>query len=133
MTALMDVVLGCENYLGWQPRNPRQPLWQARSVEIARLQKSGSPVEHLWLALEYCRRKRLLSSPSALIYKIQDALAIAHAPTTPTDAAQQITNAVRWEHDRDDSNSLRWIHRLTRCSGPGREDVLAEWRSAGRG
>jgi hypothetical protein len=115
-------------------------MWKARSAEIGKLKRAISAsseeitIEHLALALEYSRRKRIpISSPSGLLHRIGDALALAYTAPTPSDAALAIADAIAWEQDRDDTESLRWIHRLVRCAGPGQADVLIEWSEAGRG
>jgi hypothetical protein len=135
----MDIVTGCENYLGWQP-NPRQPLWKARSIEIAKLKRAikdgpaTTTIENLLLALEYSRRKRLpVTSPVGLAHRITEALALAYIPCTPCDVDERIREALQRERDRDDEHSLAWIYRLSRSSGPGRFEVLIEWEAAGRG
>ena len=138
-TTLMEIVVGCENYLGWQPR-PGIPMWQARSAEIGKLKRAISTgnqqitIENLALALEYSRRKRIpISSPSGLLHRIGDALALAYTAPVPSEAALAIAEAIAWEQDRDDTDSLRWIHRLVRSAGPGQSAVLIEWEEAGRG
>lgn len=141
MTTLMDIVIGCENHLGWQPRPyPGKPGWYARSLEVMKLRKAieqnrrRTTLPQLSLALEYSRRKRLpVSSPINLLHRIDDALALANIPAPVSDTTRRITEAIQWEKDRDDTDSLRWIHLLARACGPGREDVLTEWQAAGRG
>lgn len=138
----MQIVVGCENYLGWQPPSQSPSLNQARCLEVFKLKRaiaSGNPrrgitVEEIALALDYSRRKRLpVTSPLALLHRIPQALALAYRPTPVSDLAAQIAEAIDWERDRDDPDSLRWIYQLTRAHGPGRVEALEEWRTAGRG
>ncbi len=138
-TPLQDIVVGCENYLGWQPA-PNLPHWKAVAIEINKLNRAikKSPqrttIANLRLALDYSRRKQLpIDSPAALVHRIPDALALAYTPPPVSDTAADIEAAIRWEQGQDDPQSLRWIYRLTRSVGTGRDHVLAEWKAAGRG
>lgn len=135
----MDIVTACENFLGWQP-DPHVPIWKARAREINKLQRAigsgtkNQTIANLRLALDYSRRKRLpIDSPYALLYRIPDALALAYIEPPMSDITRQINEAIRWEQGHDDAQSLRWIYRLTRCMGRGRDEVLDEWKAAGRG
>lgn len=136
---LMEIVVGCENYLGWQP-GPGVPMWKARSAEIGKLRKAidrgnrDVTLANLALALEYSRRKRIpIKSPSGLLHRIEEALELSYIPPAVSDLTAAITQAIGWEQDRDDEQSLRWIHRLTRAGGPARADVITEWKDSGRG
>lgn len=143
MTTLMAIVEACENQLGWQP--PYQPdvsPYRTRTIEVHKLKKAMetrrfaqiATMRNLALALEFSRRRKLpIQSPITLLYRIPDAL--VYADTTPVEnpLAMQVTTAIRWEQDVDDTESLRWIHRLTRAIGPGQTDVLIQWKAAGRG
>lgn len=145
MNSLMDIVTGCSNHLGWAPElRPGQQYWQAYQLEVAKLRKaieSGrrvprqhATITNLALALEYSRRNRLpVHSPVTLLHRIPDALALAYTPPPVDDLDTAITRAVQWEKTHDDDQSLRWIHRLVRATGPGRRDVLVDWQQAHRG
>jgi len=138
---LTDIIIGCENYLGWKPASfPKVKMWQARMAEVGRLQTAidatphGASIEHLALALEYSWRRRLpIKHPAALLGRIDDALALAYTPPTPSAIDVEVMAAVGWEQLTDDDQSLRWIHRLTRAVGPARVEVLIEWSVDGRG
>lgn len=138
-TPMMEIITQCENYLGWQPA-PHLPIWQARAIEIAKLNRAikagprNHTLDNLCLALNYARHKRLrITSPSALLRCIPDALALAHIAPTMSSTARQVEEAIRWEQGHDDGHSLRWIYRLVRSQGSGRDQVLTEWKDAGRG
>ena len=138
-TPLMEIVTACENFLGWQP-DPDLPLWKARAIEIAKLRRAVNSsnqlqtIANLRLALDYSRRKRLpIETPSVLLHRIREALELAYIEPPMSDIARQIEKAIQWEQGRDDDQSLRWIYRLTRCMGIGRDEVLQEWKQAGRG
>lgn len=140
MTTLLDIVVACENYLGYlPPTKPGTPLWKARAVEVRKLKNAmaGKPlatIENLALALEYSRRKRMaIQSPITLVHRIPDALKLANVDKPMSEVAAEIERAIRWEQDQDDDASLRWIHRLVRAAGPGRAEVLDEWKAASRG
>lgn len=143
MTTLLDIVEACENQLGWQPPyRPDIPPYRTRAVEVHKLKKAmdtprfrqiANP-HNLALALEFSRRRQLpVQSPVTLLYRIPDALVYANTSPVATSTAVRITTAIRWEQGVDDTDSLRWIHRLTRAVGPGQIDVLVEWKGAGRG
>lgn len=141
MKTLTDLVIACENYLGFQPKYPPSvPRWRVLSLEVAKLKKAMAEnprlytFQNLQLALEYSRRKRLpIHSPKGLLYRIEDALELANVDKPISDLQAEITAAIGWEKDRDDDGSMRWIHRLVRAAGPGRIEVLDEWKAAGRG
>ena len=140
MTTLMDIITGCENQLGWQPA-PGVPMWKARSVEIGKLKKAlasgqhcNASIDNLALALEYSRRRRMpITSPSVLIHRIADAVALTYTPAPVSDITQQVTDAIRWEQELDDADAGYWIYRLMRSQGDGRLVVLQQWTAAGRG
>lgn len=143
MTTLMAIVEACENQLGWQP--PYQshiPPHRTRALEVHKLKKAMTnprfeqiaTAHNLALALEFSRRRHLsVQSPVTLLYRIPDALAYADTTPAATPIAALITAAIRWEQDVDDVDSLRWIHKLTRATGPGQVDILTDWTAAGRG
>lgn len=141
----MQIVEGCERYLGWQPpAAPENKPWVPYSAAVGQLKRviaSGkvtaprnATVANLALALEYSRRRQLpLNSPVGLLYRIEDALALAHIEKPVSDIKAEVDAAVQWEKFQDDEHSLRWIYRLVRSTGDGRAKTLAEWREAGRG
>ena len=136
MTSLMDIVMRCENQLGWQPPRRTQSLQKARCMEVHKLQvaidrgkiRDVTP-EKLAIAVEYSRRKRLpVASPLSLLHRIPEALALAYTPPPVSDIAAEIAAAISWERDRDDDSSPTWIQRLARSQGPGCGEVLTAWK-----
>lgn len=145
MTTYMDIVVGCEQYLGWMPstRNDQEP-WKVYQVEVWKLKtaianskycpKKLGTIANLALALEYSRHRKLaLNSPLALLSRIAPALEIAAQAPVYTPIEKRIQAAIAWEKGRDDEHSLRWMHRLVRSSGSGRAATLDDWKDAGRG
>lgn len=143
MTTLLAIVEACENQLGWAPPyRDGVPHFQTRALEVHKLKKAMAKPEfselatarNLALALEFSRRRQLpITSPVGLLYRIADALAYADDTPQASPIAVQIAAAVLWEQERDDDDSLRWIHKLVRAVGPGQFDVLTDWKDAGRG
>ncbi len=138
MSALMDIITGCENQLGWSPP-PGAPLYRSRAAEHRRLSLAMTrhhyTTHDLQLALAYCtRRKQAITSPLELTWYIVKARELAveepHAPGA-LDAA--IRSAIAWEHDHHDDASDAWITRLVRSVGPGRGDTFTDWCDAQRG
>lgn len=132
-----DVVILCENVLGWVPED-NVPLWKARANHAGRLKramaKHGVTLDQLVLAVEYCRRRREpVKSPAALVFRVPSALDLANEPESTSDDTEAINEAIQWEYHNEDHFSLGWIFRLTRAVGAHRADVLKEWRDAGRG
>lgn len=139
-TTLLAIVMDCENYLGLSPAHPAIPRKTFRRAEVDRLKAAMAEkpslhtIDNLRLALAYSRRKRLsLKSAVGLIYRIPAALELANVDKPVSDLAAQVAAAIRWEKDRNDDVSLRWIHQLARASGPGLADVLEDWKAASRG
>lgn len=139
---MKDIVVGCENYLGWDPDYSRfaaEP-WRVHIVEISKLKRAMAKnpakftLRNLALALEYSRQKRLtVNSPLGLLSRVDEALKRAADAHIDTDIEKAIKAAVAWEYSQDDPESARWLMRLLRAQGAGRRDVLSEWKEAGRG
>lgn len=138
---LLDIVIACENTLGWLPSvTEKTPRWKARTNAVAVLKTAIAKdpnkftIDNLDLAIEYSRRKRLpVKKPADLVFRVDDALELAADPFSISDIGQAMQDAVDWELNRKDDDSRRWIQRLTRAAGDGRQDVLAEWKADGRG
>lgn len=133
----MDIVVACENVLGWVP-DESKPLWKARANAAGAVKramaKHNVTLDQLELAIEYCRRKKeAIASPAALVFRVEQALELANEPEPELDVSTDVEAAVQWERDHEDHFSLGWITRLTRAVGNYRAEVLQEWRSAGRG
>jgi len=139
VSTLKDIVIACENVLGWTPP-AHLPLWKARAIEIAKLKRAveANPrlhtIHNLQLAIEYSRRKKEpITSPAALVYRIDKALELAPAVVEVTDLEAAIQAAIDTELMRGDTQAQGWIGRLTRAFGPFRAEVYTEWLEAGRG
>lgn len=135
----MDLVLGCENRLGWTPTTRGRPFHVARGIEVGKLKKAMAQdpthctIENLALALEWSwRHRKQVSSPVGLIYRIDAALERAPEVDCTTDLGAAVQRAVDHELALDRPDALEWIYRLTRSFGTFRADVLTEWKEAGR-
>jgi hypothetical protein len=133
MSELMDVVLACENKLGWSGQ-PGQPLWKARAGGYARLSAALSrtqprpSIADLHLAIAYCqRRHQTLTSPAELIGLIDTAKSLTDTTQAPSAVSIDIDTAMSTEHRINDEHSAKWISRLIRSTGPFRAEVLLEW------
>lgn len=138
MTSTLDVVVACEQRLGWFPL--KGGVLKARITEAGKLKKKLAEdpritCEDLMLAVELSvRQRRAVKSPMALFYRVEDAKKLA-APAAPTqDLTVAVEHALEVEYGRDSSDPQRreWIGRLTRSNGEWRREVLAEWEAAGR-
>ncbi len=128
---VMDVVVQCENRLGWAPPG-NQPLWRARIAETGKLKKAmsahGVTVTELKMALEYSwRRRQPITTPLALLFRVH--LAKEYADTTKplSPIAQRIQDAINFELAHPGPGSDYWLGRLARSAGEGRQDTLDEW------
>lgn len=139
MGEVMDIVVDCENKLGWLP-DARSP-YKSRAAAQARLLKAmarqSPPVTpaDVRLALAWCqRRKQSVSNPSQLLTYVEDARRHAAVPDKPlTQIGQAIRDAIAWELNTDLPDSDHWIARLSRSSGDARAATLDEWKAVGRG
>ena len=138
MSALMDIITGCENQLGWSPP-PGAPLYKSRAAEHRKLSLAMSrhnyTTHDLKLALAYCKRRRQpVTSPLELTWYITKARELAAAePSAPGALDVGVRTAIEWENANPDDISDAWITRLVRSFGPARARTLSEWRDAGRG
>lgn len=142
MNTVKDIVVGCENYLGWTPDYSRftDEPWRVHVIEVGKLKRAMArnpakfTLANLALALEYSRRKRMtVRSPIGLLGRVDEALKRAVETEADTDIDTAIRVAVAWEYSQDDPESARWSMRLLRSQGAGRRDVLNEWKETGRG
>jgi hypothetical protein len=136
---LMQILIECENKLGWIPEQARgQDIYRARAVvhrivSLA-LSKRHYSVDDLALALAYCKRKRQpITHPLQLIPLIPEARALAGPQARPISLDIRQGEAIAWEQQRQDDDSSYWIGRIVNSLNAGLEDVLAEWTAAGRG
>lgn len=126
-----------ENVLGWTP--PEGSLRRARSLEAMKLKRKmdTNPELYTWenmrTALEWCRRKKVLvATPASVCWKVEQALREGLGEEETTATGVSIQEAIGTEQARQDEMSEYWITRLTRSMGPAREEVLQEWKQAGR-
>lgn len=137
-SALHDLVLDCENQLGWSGEDG-VPIWQARVREVGKLRRvllvrTDVSIADLRIALAYCRRRReTINSPLELFAKVALAKELAVTPDRVSDLTIDHRSALVWEQMNPDQQSDHWISRLVRCAPVVRAEVLAEWRAAGRG
>lgn len=137
MSDLMDIVIDCENQLGLSGP-PGVPPWRARVIEVGRLraalnQRPLITPADLRLAIVWCKRRREpITSTLQLFAKIDDA---RRARVEDRASIMTITHreAMAWEQTHPDTDSERWLARLVRAFGPGRANILEEWKAAGRG
>ena len=132
-----DIVVLCENVLGWLP-DDNVPIWKARAVHAGRLKKAmvkhNVTLAQLELAVQYCWKKREpIKTPAGLVFKVARALELANEPVAVVDIEVAVAEAIQWERDNEDHFTLGWIRRLTRAVGDYRNDVLKDWKEAGRG
>jgi hypothetical protein len=133
---LMQILVACENQLGWIPKGNDQYKARAvmHSIVKREMTRKGHTLGDLALTLAYCRLKRHpITSPLellGLIPKARDAAAVVNKPHA-LDVRTQM--ARDWEAARDDDDSPYWLGRLVRSVGPARADTLDEWAQAGRG
>lgn len=136
MTTATDVVIACENVLGWNAMIT--PLHKARAIEAGKINKKLATepditLDDLMLAVEFCRRKRQpVTSPVALFWRVEDAKEMANEVVEISDLSTAVQTALAWEMLADVPDE-DWIGRLTRAHGPVRAELLAEWTAAGRG
>lgn len=138
MSELMDLIIACENQLGWTGPATMN-IYRARAIEVGKLRGALSrrrdlTVKDLRLAIAYCvRRREPITSPLQLLGKVDEAKALALQRPRASNLAMRHTRALAWEQTTADRDSSRWITRLVRSHGPARAEVLAEWEAAGRG
>jgi hypothetical protein len=126
-----ELVLRAENTLGWTAP-AGMALWKARRNEVAKLKKAmtkaGVSIDDVAVALELARREHYkITSPAALVWKVEEARERAAAPVVVSDIAQQIQDAIDFEMDAQLPGWEQWVTRLSRCSGYARSDVFTEW------
>lgn len=146
---LTDVVKLCENELGWSWSwdDPR-PSWKIRSAEVSKMKsvikklerenrhlKGKFTVENLLLAIEHMKQEReYIKSPVYVLYHVERALERAAESDDLGDldtAVQEALSEVAASRLPDDEKA-NWLRRLNRAQGPGRTDVVQEWRSRER-
>jgi hypothetical protein len=134
----MDVVVSCENNLGWLPSD-KGPVYKARAREAAKLAKAAEvnrevTPDNLELVISHLRKeKKPVKTPYGLIHHISDALAAAYQPHAASDLTDAVRAALNVENARPDDEGYKyWIGRLSRAQGSSREQVLHEWKAEGR-
>lgn len=134
---LMQVLINCENQLGWVPKG--KDLHKARAAQHHIMSKilatKRVSEEDLAIAVAWCRSRRYpISDPMqlfALVDKAKERAAEKGPRAGSLDARRQ--EAVAWEFALSDPRSPHWINRLTRSVGDGLADTLTDWLNAGRG
>lgn len=133
---LMQVLIACENQLGWVPEG--RDLFKARAIMhhimTRSMKRQDISLEDLALTVSYCRLKRQpITSPTQLLYLVPKARAAAAVTSRPRALDVRTQDARDWETTRDDADTPYWLGRLVRSVGPARADTLDEWAKAGRG
>lgn len=132
----VEIVRYCENTLGWTPKGD---LARGRTAAASALKKAAEKnplvtLQNLEYAIEYSRRKKLpITYPTALVYRIEDALREAPDEVNQGDVAQQVEDAIAWELSHKTFGHEAWLARLLQAHGPGRRTVLKEWKEARHG
>lgn len=128
-----QLVMLCENQLG-MVLNPDLPEWKARAVEAGRVNRMrakthGVSWDDLALAVEYLRRrKQTIHTAAFLFYVVDKARAAAAVPEPALPLEERIRAAIAYEmQTMTDPVSDRWLTRLSRSRGSGRQDVYREW------
>lgn len=136
--SVMDILIDCENQLGWRPAGAN--IWKARAAQhrilTAAMARRGVTETDLKVAIAWCRRRRqAIRSPLNLFDYIDAARARAteHVGAHVVALEARIDAAIAWEGDNSDLESRYWTTRLLRSVGPHRVAVLNEWHDAGRG
>lgn len=134
-----DVVVACENVLGYALDTSKQGLRQARQVQAGILKKAMArnpdiTFDDLELALAWSYAKRQpVRTPAGLLYRVKEAKELAGAPPPVVSAVSAtVEAALSWELAQSVPDH-GWIGKLTRAHGPAREDLLRDWTGAGRG
>lgn len=131
----MQFVELCENTLGWVPDSSK-PLLTARRIMAGRLKQAiaKDPGKLTWhnleLAVEMLRRRRQpITSPVYVIYKVDEALEMAHAPAPARPLGDLMEKALAVEMALDTDESRYWVGRLVRAQGDARREVYDEWHA----
>lgn len=134
---LMQILIACENTLGWIPEGKDLYAARAKAHRLMSLamHRRHISVEDLALALAYCQRRRQpITKPIELLDLVREARTQA-GPAERRESHLDVrqADAIAWEHQRLDDDSPYWIGRIVRSLNTGLEEVLAEWLAAGRG
>lgn len=134
-----DVVVACENVLGYNLDTAKCGVLQARRVQAGILKKvmakhPGVTFEDLELALAWSYAKRQpVHVPAGLVYRVEQAKELAGTPPPVLSAVSAtVEAALSWELAQP-APDRSWIGKLTRAHGSAREDLLKNWTGAGRG
>jgi hypothetical protein len=139
VSELYDLVVACENQLGWTIPEGVEP-WSARMKEVGKLKRVLSvrrevSIADLQTALAYCKRRHEpIDSPLGLFGKVNVAKELAVVKEPPrTDVTVDWEAALLWELMNPDRLSDAWSLKLRRVHPAVRAELLADWRAAGRG
>lgn len=129
-----EFVVLCENTLGWVP-DTTQPLWKARVVMAGRVNRAikKDPARFTWhnleLAVALLRRERQpIKSPLYVFYHVDDAVAAALSQEARP-LGERIDEAIAACQAEPSEQAQYWVGRLTRASGPARQDVYDQWHT----
>lgn len=142
-SVLMQILIDCENQLGWCPKIPRGgslPKARANQHRIMTVAMNNRKVseEDLRLAYNYCRNRRQpIVDPLQLFGYVDKAKSHTARPPRNVGLGKSLdvqqAEALAWEAMHDDEHSTRWRGRIIRSVAAGLADTLAEWHAAGRG
>jgi hypothetical protein len=128
-----EFVLAVENMLGWAAEEtPTKPLWKVRQVEAGKInrKRKEDPELYSWENLEI--ERIAVKSPVGVLWKVQKALAERPREERPRPLGELIEEAVAHEQSQQRAGWQEWLISLQRAQGNYREDLLREWREAGR-
>jgi hypothetical protein len=135
---LTDFVCHVENALGWLPAG-RRPIYLERSMEVAKLKRKIATrpklytLANLMVTVEWLRRRHMaVSSPAAICWHAERALAEAEVVEVPSDLDAPFNAALVTEMTCTRRHDVDWVARLTRSSGPARWETYQEWLEAHR-
>jgi hypothetical protein len=132
----MDIIIDCENSLGWA--RPAGEEWKVRALQHHILRKAmikrHLTDRDLRLSLNLCKRRRQpITSPLELLTYVEEAREMGREDLPSSDLDTRIRAAIDWELGHADEHMQYWVNRMTRSTGPVRAMVLTEWTDTGRG
>lgn len=134
---LMQVLIDCENQLGWVPKGKK--LFQARAAMHSTMTHTMNnrrvSEEDLAITVAWCRARRYpINDPQELFGLVERAKERAQVKGPAAGSLDEQRNtAAAWEFATSDEQSPYWINRITRSVADGLSETLAEWSAAGRG
>lgn len=137
-SVLMQVLIDCENQLGWIPKgkNHQRALSNHHRVMTQVLATRRVSEEDLALAVAFCRsRRHPISDPLQLLGFVDRAKERTLIPQRRLSKSldERQADALAWEAACSDQDSPVWTNRLIRSVAAGLAETLTEWHQAGRG